>query len=315
MPVQPALRPLQAVARRRGLVVRVAEDEQRRVAEEHEPSAGPQQPRRLGDPAVRVDPDRRAVLRERRGRSSRRAGRSRPRRPRRAGTRVPVSPCMRRAVSSCAGVMSTPTGRAPRRASHEEKYAVPQPSSTTSSPSTSPSTPTSDSGTSQMPHSISSTAHASRARASVYSAFDFVQVARFFAASSDQPIGEPQRDLALGGLGRVRPVDEVVRHRERELAAQRAGIGVGRIGRADRLARGRDRALALEHERERRPRGDEVDELAEERLLAVLGVVLRAELARSDDEPRGADREAAALEARRGSRRPACARRRRAWRG
>src|SRR6185436_12830032 len=46
-----------------------------------------------------------------------------------------------------------------------------------------------------------------------------------------------------------------------------------------------------------RPRGDEVDELAEEGLLAVLGVVLRAELARRDDEPCGADAEAAALEA------------------
>ena len=59
-----------------------------------------------------------------------------------------------------------------------------------------------------------------------------------------------------------------------------AGIGVGGVRRADRLAAGRDRALAFEHERERRPGGDEVDELAEERLLAVLGVVRLAELAR-----------------------------------
>ena len=43
------------------------------------------------------------------------------------------------------------------------------------------------------------------------------------------------------------------------------------------LRHDRDRALALEHERERRRRGDEVDELAEERLLAVLGVVLLGE--------------------------------------
>ena len=51
-----------------------------------------------------------------------------------------------RAVSSCAGVTSTPTGRAPRRASHAEKYAVPQPSSITSLPSTSGSAFSSDSG-------------------------------------------------------------------------------------------------------------------------------------------------------------------------
>ena len=55
-----------------------------------------------------------------------------------SGNSTPVSRCSRRAVSSCAGVGSTPTTRAPRRASQAEKYAVPQPSSTMSSPSTSP---------------------------------------------------------------------------------------------------------------------------------------------------------------------------------
>ena len=94
-----------------------------------------------------------------------------------------------------------------------------------------------------------------------------------------------------------------------------AGIRVGRVRRADRLAARRDRALALEHERERRARGDEVDELAEERLLAVLGVVRLAELAARDR--RAARRGASARGARsaRGSRRRGCARRRRAWRG
>ena len=82
------------------------------------------------------------------------------------------------------------------------------------------------------------------------------------------------------------------------VAAQRAGVGVGRVRGADRLARSRDRPLALEHERERRPRGDEVDELAEERLLAVLGVVRLAELARGDDEAGGAQPKPAPLEAR-----------------
>src|SRR5581483_188562 len=116
--------------------------------------------------------------------------------------------------------------------------------------------------------------------------------------SSRQPIGEPQRDLALCRLRRVGPVDEVVRHREREVAAQRPRLGVGRVRRADRLSRGRDRAFALEHERERRAGGDEVDELAEERLLAMLGVVRLAELARRANETRGAQHEPAALEPR-----------------
>ncbi len=76
------------------------------------------------------------------------------------------------------------------------------------------------------------------------------------------------------------------------------GVGLGGVRRADRAAARRDRALALEHERERRARGDEVDELAEERLLAVLGVVRLAELAARDEQPRGAQLQTAALEAR-----------------
>ena len=38
-----------------------------------------------------------------------------------SGNSIPVSRIIRRAVSSCAGVTSTPTGRAPRFASHAEK--------------------------------------------------------------------------------------------------------------------------------------------------------------------------------------------------
>ena len=53
------------------------------------------------------------------------------------GKSRPNSACIRRAVSSWAGVMSIPTGRAPRRASQAEMYAVPQPSSIVSIPATS----------------------------------------------------------------------------------------------------------------------------------------------------------------------------------
>src|SRR5664279_5767676 len=101
--------------------------------------------------------------------------------------------------------MSPPIGRAPRLASQAEKYAVPQPSSTTSRPVTSPSTFSSDSSIDQMPQWIESRAQLSAARSSVYSAFDWVQSAAFFAASSaHEAIGEPDPDLALRGLGRVR---------------------------------------------------------------------------------------------------------------
>ena len=54
-----------------------------------------------------------------------------------SGKDRPCSAWSARAVSSWAGVMSTPTGRAPRRASHAETYAVPQPSSIVSRPATS----------------------------------------------------------------------------------------------------------------------------------------------------------------------------------
>ena len=69
-------------------------------------------------------------------------------------------------------------------------------------------------------------------------------------------------------------MNQVVRHRERQVAADRAGPRVGRVRRAHRHSHRRDRALTLEHEREGRPRRDEVDELAEERLLGVLCVML-----------------------------------------
>ena len=74
-------------------------------------------------------------------------------------------------------------------------------------------------------------------------------------------------------------MDEVVRHRECEVAADRARLGVGRVRRADRRPQRGDRTLAFDDERERRARGDELDELAEERLGLVLVVVFFAELA------------------------------------
>src|SRR5439155_1859651 len=219
-----------------------------------------------------------------------------------SGNSIPVSRCSLRAVASCAGVGSTPTTRAPRRASQAEKYAVPQPSSTTSRPLTSPRRFSCDSGVSKTPQLISSLAQARDAEASVYSVFTRVQFAMFcrtYSGRSDELIvREPERDLARRRLGRVGAVHEVVGHRACQVAANRARLRVGRIRRADRLAQRRDRALALDDERQRRPGGDELHELAEERLLAVLGVVGFPQRAIDVDELAGAQHEAAAFDAR-----------------
>ena len=90
----------------------------------------------------------------------------------------------RRAVASWAGVRSTPVGRAPRRASQEEKYAVPQPSSITSRPATSPSTPSCCSGTLKIPQVMSPAAQARTACSSPYSRFARVHSSRLAAVSA-----------------------------------------------------------------------------------------------------------------------------------
>ena len=154
--VHAELRPLQR--RRRRALVDGAEDDERRVAEERR--AGRRDEAAAPPPGSTGTDRPRSTrrTRRRRGRSSHREGLSPPASASTSGNEMPVFACMRRAVSSCAGVMSTPTGRAPSFASHAEKYAVPQPSSTTSSPATSPRTFSSDSSTPQTPHEISSSA-------------------------------------------------------------------------------------------------------------------------------------------------------------
>src|SRR5262245_31033644 len=89
---------------------------------------------------------------------------------------------------------------------------------------------------------------------------------------------EEQGGLALAGLGRVRAVHHVLADLDREVAADRPGSGFERVRGADHLAGGADGVLALEDERDDRAGGDELDELAEERLALVLGVVLLGEL-------------------------------------
>ena len=74
--------------------------------------------------------------------------------------------------------------------------------------------------------------------------------------------------------------------------------GLDRIGRPDQLARRRDRLVALEDGGDERPAGDEDDELAEERLLGVLGVVGVRDLLVGGQQPQPGDPQALALEAR-----------------
>ncbi len=66
--------------------------------------------------------------------------------------------------------------------------------------------------------------------------------------------------------GESEPWTRLVWTSRREVAADRAGRGLERVGRADHLAGGLDRLVALEHHRDQRAAGDEVDQLAEERL-------------------------------------------------
>src|SRR4051812_44799886 len=86
-------------------------------------------------------------------------------------------------------------------------------------------------------------------------------------------LAEPDPDLALGRLIRVGAVDEVKGDLEAVVATNRARAGLDWIGRADQLTGGRDGLVSLEHRGDERATRDEGDELAEERLLGVLGVM------------------------------------------
>src|SRR5215217_6854560 len=114
---------------------------------------------------------------------------------------------------------------------------------------------------------------------------------------SASKLWEEQADLAPRRLGRVRAVYEVGLHLEAVVAADRAWRRLDRVRRADHLACGVHGLLALEHQRHERATGDEVHELAEERTLGVLGVVLLRELALHRHALHSDDIEALALEA------------------
>ena len=75
------------------------------------------------------------------------------------------------------------------------------------------------------------------------------------------------------------------------------GSGVGRVRRAHHSADAEDRVLTADGEREHGAGRDEGDELAEERLALVLGVVLLRERARDLEQAGAAQLVAATLEA------------------
>src|SRR3712207_4220474 len=109
---------------------------------------------------------------------------------------------------------------------------------------------------------------------------------------------EEQRDLAGSGLVGVRAVDDVVLHLEGEVAADGAGGGLDRVGGAGQRAERLDRPRALDDEREQRAAGDELDQRAEERLLAVLAVVLLGDVAGQGAQLGGDQPQALGLQAR-----------------
>src|SRR6201992_323839 len=75
------------------------------------------------------------------------------------------------------------------------------------------------------------------------------------------------------------------------------GAALARVGRADHLPRRLNRFDAFEDDRDQRAAGDEADELAEEGLLAVLGVMLVGDRLGRGQRLEGGDPQPLTLEA------------------
>ena len=137
--------------------------------------------------------------------------------------------------------------------------------------------------------------------ASVYSAFASVQTSRLrrdVSSDSDKAVGEEQASSRRALAFESEPCTMFSESRAAKSprivpGAESSGFVAPIIVADDRIA-----DLAAHGEREHRPRGDEVDELAEERLALVLGVVLASERPVDLQQPRAAQLVAPALEAR-----------------
>src|SRR3954451_11913235 len=110
-------------------------------------------------------------------------------------------------------------------------------------------------------------------------------------------VREEERGLPRGRFVGVRPVDHVLADLEGEVPADRARGSLERVGGPDDLPGGHDGLVALEDHRHQRPGGDELDQLAEERLALVLGVVALGGVLREDHVLQGDDAQPLALEA------------------
>src|SRR3954470_309487 len=94
------------------------------------------------------------------------------------------------------------------------------------------------------------------------------------ASSSATPLREEELELALRRLRRVAAVHKVLGDERREVSADRSRRGARGVGRAHQAAEHRNGLLSLQLREDDGAGGDELDELAEERLLPVLAVVL-----------------------------------------
>src|ERR1044072_5211958 len=109
--------------------------------------------------------------------------------------------------------------------------------------------------------------------------------------------GEPEVDLALGRLRRVRTVHDVVLHLDGEVAADAAVVRGHRVGGAGQLPERRDGVLALDDQGDQRATADELQQRLVERLAGVLGVVLLGHRARHVPQLQRGQRQALALDA------------------
>src|SRR5690606_494762 len=127
------------------------------------------------------------------------------------------------------------------------------------------------------------------------------RLGRGAGGSVSAELGEPERDLARGGLGRVRAVHEVLLDLEApvaaEVAADGAGERLGGVRRAGERAEAGDDALTLGDDREDLAGEHEVDERLEERLALVLGVVGGEQLGGRVEQAHGDERVALGLDA------------------
>src|SRR5919202_761978 len=111
-------------------------------------------------------------------------------------------------------------------------------------------------------------------------------------ALAEEKLQFPRR--ALGGVGAV---DEVVRHVQGQVAADGSWVCLGGGGRAHGAPDDLDRTFALDPHRDDRGGGDELDQLPEKGLLAMLGVVLLRQFAAHVHEPHLPNVEALVLQA------------------